>query len=185
MKKHTANPTKLAPGKTRRIVVVHEDLARQEQAIRFCDDLAELHRARAGLDVSCWSFALLRSTAGACDAAEAAAAADLVVFALAAAGDLPEEIKLWIENWVRKRSEREGALVGLIQAETGLGQIACLKEIYLRNVAHRAGMDYLSHAPPTAAKAIPDSLDSFSRRAGQITSVLDEILHTHPPRVSL
>ncbi|HLX72340.1 MAG TPA: hypothetical protein VKV04_22200, partial [Verrucomicrobiae bacterium] len=54
------------------------------------------------------------------------------------------------------------------------------REIYLRHIAHRAGMDFLSHAAPTAAKAIPDSLDSFSKRAGQMTSVLDNILHTRP-----
>ena len=44
----------------------------------------------------------------------------------------------------------------------------------------RAGMDYLSHAAPTVHRAIPDSIDSFSERAGQVTSVLDGILQKHP-----
>ena len=39
-------------------------------------------------------------------------------------------------------------------------------------------MDYLSHFPAKIPRAIPDSLDSFNRRAEQVTPVLDEILHT-------
>ena len=123
---------------------------------------------------------LLDQSAEARKAAERAARADLIVFSLSAAGDLPEGVKLWIESWLGKRGEREGALVGLVEGERGLGGVACLKEIYLRHVAHRAGMDYVSHAPPTNWRGIPDSLDSFSRRADQVTSLLDEILRTHP-----
>lgn len=121
----------------------------------------------------------MRNTTAASQAAERAAGADLIVFAMTGSGDLPQEIKLWIEEWLGKRTAHEGALVGLVETESGPCPIACLKEIYLRHVAHRAGMDYLSHEPPTAQKAIPDSLDSFNQRAGQMTTVLDEILHTH------
>ena len=38
--------------------------------------------------------------------------ADVVVFAMEARGDLPEELKLWIEKWLNKRGEREGAIAG-------------------------------------------------------------------------
>ena len=37
-------------------------------------------------------------------------------------------------------------------------------------------MDYLTHVPQDIARAIPDSLDSYSKRADQVTSLLDEIL---------
>jgi len=44
-------------------------------------------------------------------------------------------------------------------------------------------MDYLTDVPPEITRPIPDSLESFSERAQQITSVLDEILRKpiHPP----
>jgi hypothetical protein len=58
--------------------------------------------------------------------------------------------------------------------------VASVREIYLRHAARRAGMDYLSHAAPTLRRAMPDSLDSFSERAGRVTSVLDGILQTRP-----
>jgi hypothetical protein len=87
---------------------------------------------------------------------------------------------LWIEDWLNKRGEHEGALVGLLDYDDGPQHVATFREIYLRHVARRAGMDYLSHAPPTTRRAIPDSIDSFSERAGRMTSVLDDILHKHP-----
>ena len=93
-----------------------------------------------------------------------------------------------MERWICQRSEREGALVGLVLADrhSRPGEIACLKEIYLRHAAHRAGMDYLSQVPPVLPKAMPDSLDMYRERAGQVTSVLDEILRTGlPPSAQL
>ena len=113
-------------------------------------------------------------------AVEKAADADVVVFAMEARGDLPDEIKLWIEKWLNKRGEREGAIVGLLHREEGWHGAASFREIYLRHAARRAGMDYLSHAAPTRRRAMPDSLDSFSERAGRMTAVLDGILHTRP-----
>ena len=91
--------------------------------------------------------------------------------------------KLWIERWLGKRREREGAIVGLVSGQTAPCATAGLKEIYLRHIAHRAGMDYLSRTTPTAPFAMPDSLDSFCNRARQVTSVLDDILRTRfiPP----
>jgi hypothetical protein len=126
-----------------------------------------------------WSFHLLSHPGTGGDAAQKAAEADVLVFAIKAGGDLPDDVKMWIEKWLNQRGEREGALVGLLAGE-GLYDIAPFREIYLRHIARRAGMDYLSHASPTAARAIPDSLDSFSQRAGKVTSVLDGILRTHP-----
>jgi hypothetical protein len=106
--------------------------------------------------------------------------ADMVVFALGADGDFPAEAKTWIENFLRSRGEMEGAIVGLFEPAVGTAK-GCLKENYLRRMAHGGGMDYLYHVPPASMKAIPDSLDSYNERAGQVTSVLDEILQNQPP----
>jgi hypothetical protein len=165
--------------KERCVVVVYETPAIREHAVRFCERLAEECECMPVSEMNWWSFHLLTLPAEGRDAAQKAADADVVVFAMKAGGDLPQDIKLWIENWLNRRGEREGAVVGLLAREAP-HDIAPFREIYLRHIARRAGMDYLSHAAPTATKAIPDSLDSYSQRAGQVTSVLDDILHTHP-----
>lgn len=159
------------------IVVVYETPAIREHAVGFCERLAREQESAVHSEMNWWSFRLLSNSIAGEDAAQHAAAADVAIFAMDAAGDLPDEIKWWIEKWLNKRGEREGALVGLLARDEPAADVASFREIYLRNIARRAGMDYLSHSAPTTARAIPDSLDSFTDRAGQVTSVLDDILH--------
>jgi len=177
MVKHIAKQKKAQASSSRCVVVVYESTGIREHAVRFCEKIGHEPATGALLETDWWSFRFLSHPASADDAALRAARADVVVFAMDAWGDLPEEIKQWIERWLSQRGEREGALVGLLGREESHHEMVPFREIYLRNIAHRAGMDYLSHAAPTARKAIPDSLDSFSRRAGAMTSVLDDILH--------
>jgi hypothetical protein len=165
----------------RSIVVIYESPAAREQALQFDDSLPAQCRSHKTSNIHWCPFDSLRNPTVAGDTAAKSARADIIVFALDSGGDLTEEVKLWIESWLNKRGVREGAVIGLVKHEPGASEVPCLKEIYLRHVAHRAGMDYLLHVPPVATKALPDSPDSITRRAGQITSVLNEILHTHPP----
>lgn len=181
---------KLVPGEsgsalkqTSRVVVVYENAATREQALSFCEHLARESIVGAPLDPRWFSFASLANEPQyASEAAEVAATADVIVFSFTSAGDFPEELKAWIERALGKRTKREGALAGLvIDRPRDAIEGACVKEIYLRHAAHRAWMDYLSQENPTTGRAIPDSIDSFNERAGQVTSVLDQILQTHPP----
>ena len=166
-------------------MVVYEHPSIREHAVQFCERLAKKQQSHDA-KMDWWSFQLLSRPELASEAAEKAANADVVIFAMDSAGDLPNEIKMWIERWLNKRGEREGAVVGLLNCEDGRHEMASFREIYLRHAARRAGMDYLSHCAPTAMRAIPNSLDSFSERAGRKTSVMDEILRKHPhsqPRI--
>ena len=161
------------------VVVVYEDSSIRERAVHFCGRLIEAQRSPE-LNLEWCSFPVLNEPALAHAAVEKAARADVVVFAMDARGDLPEPVKLWIEKWLNKRGEREGAIVGLLHRDESWQGVASFREIYLRHAARRAGMDYLSHAAPTLRRAMPDSLDSFSERAGRVTSVLDGILQARP-----
>jgi hypothetical protein len=172
------------PDRTRSkaVVVIYEDSALRERAVQFCERLAA---ETPGLEMDWWSFQLLNHPSMAHSAVDRAAVADVVIFAMGARGDLPEEIKMWMERWLNKRGEREGALVGLLHQEDGWQGVASFREIYLRHAARRGGMDYLSHAAPTIPRAIPDSLDSYNERAGRMTSVLDGILRVPNTRPML
>ena len=130
-----------------------------------------------------YSFDALSDATHAAAAAQKAAVANLMVFALTPGGELPPQIKRWIEDWIGRRGEREGAIVGLIDHSKMWTETACLKEIYLRHMALRAGMDYLCCLPSALPTTMPDSPDSYRLRATQVTSLLDEILRasTRPP----
>ncbi len=90
-----------------------------------------------------------------------------------------------MESWLQQRGDREGTLVGLMAPSEeypgGEGQ----KHYYLRNAAHRGALDYLTHIPQDISRPIPDSLDSYTARADQVTSLLDDILRqqTVPPNL--
>lgn len=161
------------------VIVVCESSS--ESAAEYCRQLEERYRHRQPLDIRWWSFSALGTPAAAWKAAEEAAAANTIIFSLTPAGDLPAEVKAWIERWVSKRRNCEGSLVGLVERPGGAAGVASLKEVFLRHTAHRAGMDYLSHEWKVAFESMPDSPDSYNQRAAQRTSVLDEILRRLPP----
>ena len=166
----------------RSVVVLHEDGRTRQEAVRFCDHLVRHFWATSQFDVNWWSLSQLEqqpSVSG--QAVEKAAAADLILFALEPDGTLTPEMLAWIENWINQRSEREGALVALMDPAAEPSGRSTEKYMYLRQAAHRAGMDYLTHLPADLPHSIPDSLEYCSERAGQITSVLDEILRRAAP----
>ena len=160
-----------------KVVVIYESPAARDHAYRHlterfpADQIDAFHWCHCGQlhETDCLD-ALVRNAAN----------ARLIIISANAEGDFSYEMKSAIERWLAKREDREGTLVGLF---VGLKQdsLAPLKEIYLRHIAHRAGMDYLSHLRPGSGQSIPNSLDTFSHRAGQMTSVLDQILHTKIP----
>jgi hypothetical protein len=86
-----------------------------------------------------------------------------------------------METWLGQRGDREGLLVGLMESGGSPGVGEGEKHHCLRNAAHQGAMDYLTQVPQNIARSIPDSLDSYTERADQVTSLLDDILHQQPP----
>jgi hypothetical protein len=165
------------------VTVVYDDAAAREQAVDFCDQLVKRFWTRFEFDVSWWSFSMLQQEPVATEAAERAARANLIVFASTLPGDFPLSVQGWVESWLNRRGDREGILAGLMDPGADLSGREGQKHNYLRRVAHRAAMDYLTQVPHSIWRSIPESLDSYAERAVQVSSVLDEILHhPGPPR---
>ena len=167
------------------VVVVYEDDAARERAVGFCDQLVSRFWAKCDFDVSWWPFIVLGEAGTAKDAALTAAGADLILFSATPEGDFPSAVKAWIEAWLNQRGDREGLLVGLIDPLADPASKEGQKHAYLRNAAHHGAMDYLTHLPQDIAFSIPESLDSYTQRADQITGLLDGILHQHFPPPNL
>jgi len=163
------------------VVVVYEDTAAREQAVDFCDQLVKRFWARFEFDVNWWSFGLLQNEPTAVAAAEKAAQADLIILCSLRQEDFPAPVKGWIERWLHRRGDREGILAGLVDPGVGLNDRQAQKHHYLRQIAHRGSMDYLTQLPQNISRLVPESLDSYTQRAAQVSSVLDEILHHQAP----
>jgi hypothetical protein len=163
------------------VVVVYESAEMRELAEAFLDRLMKRHWAKLNFDVGWWSFELLGEAESAKPAASKSARADLVLFAARPQKELPFHVRSWAEIWISERSEREGILIGLPTPDLGDPPEAATTRTYLRTLARRAGMDYLTEFPEELAHAIPESLEIYAERANQVTDVLDEILHQPPP----
>ena len=118
-------------------------------------------------------------------AAKKAATADIVVFSTGPQQRVPERFQQWIELWLPKREEHDGVLVNLFPAVPPAEVASPAMSLYLRSIAHRAGMDYLTGVPEGISHPIPESLDSCTQRAEQVTTLLDEILHSPLPTASM
>jgi hypothetical protein len=163
------------------VAVVYEDASARERAMDFCDQLVGRFWARFEFEVSWWPFSLIEQPGPATEAASKAARADLVVVAATPEGDFPLHLNAWLDTWLRQRGEREGVLVGLMEAAESPHFRQGPKHRCLRNMAHRGAMDYLTHLPQDLGRTIPDSLDSYTSRAELVTGLLDEILHQPVP----
>jgi hypothetical protein len=168
------------------VVVVYEDVAARERAVNFCDLLVKRFWARFEFNLSWWSLEELHGGYSAQEAARKAVDADLIVAATKPDEGMPRPLRDWMEGWLGRRRSHEGSLVGLGELKAGVSGVSAEKYVYLRNAAHRGGMDYLTEIPQSiSSRSIPDSLDSYNQRADKVTSVMDGILHrkTPPPHV--
>jgi hypothetical protein len=76
-------------------------------------------------------------------AAREAAAADLVIVSVHHAETLPNEVKSWIELWLKQRSSRPAVLLALFDP-LYLGTSSSI-QAYLRGVARRGNMEFVAH----------------------------------------
>jgi len=163
------------------MIVISQDRACRDRAVNFCDELMKRFWAQCEFDISWLSFGDLSRENEFRNAAVKAGSADVVLFSMDPAADAPLKLQSWAEAWLAKRSDHEGLVIGLGDPGHIPGGGVSKNFVYVRNLAHRAGMDYLTELPDQMGPAIPDSLDSYRERAQQHSSVLDQILDRKVP----
>ena len=165
-------------------LVAYEDSITRNRAMRICDRLVQKFWKDFEFDFSWWRFDFLRDAELAQAAAAAAADSDLVVISAHGGRELPAPAQQWIESCLPRRGPGTCILVAMIG--TADDQIRGLTPIhvYLREVAQRANMDYLPQVVDAPLNELNTSIETISKRAEKVTSLLDGILHrpTVPPR---
>ena len=166
------------------VLAVYQNADARQLAVQFCDALVERFWSEFSFELSWCDWANLESSPDARDAEYRVRGADVIIVATAQNGLLPPRIKSWLELTLHQRNEREGFLVGLPGQESGTRAEEPGAQLYLRKLAHEVGMDFLAAVPESLPHPEPESIDSYNKRATQITGVLDAILHRPciPPR---
>ena len=148
------------PLPTFKCVVIYEDFAAGARGERFYDKLV------AAMDGDCvsthnlWSFPVLAIAEMRNIAVTAAAAADIVIFALSGRDELPAAVKEWIEMWAWLIEDKHPALVALFESPNG--ESRSIRE-YLRSVTARKHLDFF---PDSASLPAPASRAGSTSKTG-------------------
>jgi hypothetical protein len=115
----------------------------------FCQGLSRKLGRQCQIAEHVWLFSTFRQRELQEIAAEDASGADLIVIAAHRAEGLPDEVKSWIELWLRGRGSRRAVLVALLDPayEGASGST----EAYLQEVARRGGMELVGESADVAA----------------------------------
>lgn len=127
-----------------RVLVVYEDDDSLARAGALCRRLQKQVGDQVLLDVSWWRFRYFEEPDVAAIATKFARSAHVVVFASSSSGFFPPAVMRWVDTWAGQREVDHGAVVPLVDSPFLHPQIFITRQIYLRFVASRAGMDYLN-----------------------------------------
>jgi hypothetical protein len=172
-----ASSTQKLPGPAQRlsVVIAYEDTCTRDRAIDVCQGTINQQWRGFELDCTWWRFDLLYHPAVADAAVKAAAAADLFIFSVRAEHDLPPVVKAWVERWLPKQTEREGALIVLVEGREEQPAIRVPAVSYLQWVASERQRAFFVRFF-TKGDELGCSPEALSQRANVVTDVLSEIL---------
>jgi hypothetical protein len=123
------------------VLIVSEDASARERVKEVYENLEQQFSREFCFGSSWYDFDGLNDARTAGDAARAAAEADLILFSANAHIEPPDNIKKWVESWIDRKRPGECALGGLInRTPSGDGKGMPI-QVYLTEIARRAGMD--------------------------------------------
>jgi hypothetical protein len=157
-------------------VVVYEDTQTRDRAVQLCDRLVHRFWTDLAIDFTWWRFDYLRDDKLARLATEEVSGADMVVFSARGEQNLPIGVQSWIGGWSPRQRNRPAALVALIGLDGDRARGITPVHTYLRNVAQRVHMDFLTHVPDAGERWKDVFAEDLAGRAGKVTDVLDGIL---------
>jgi hypothetical protein len=132
--------------KMKRIVVsaVHEDSATGARVDDFCQTLGRCLGRNCEVAKELWPLTELRTPKLRTIAAGEAAVADLVIVSLHHAEALPDEVRSWVDQWLKHRNSRPALLVALFDP-LYLGSSTSI-QTSLQEAARKGKMEFLARS---------------------------------------
>jgi hypothetical protein len=155
------------------VVVLWQDADDRQVSKQYCDELIRRFWDRFDIRVEWFEVETLSNPVIRTEATRLACEAELIIYALKEA-PMPQRLSGWTEETLSRRCDKEGALVLLAPSRH------TRNELILRNVAHRAGLDFITELPQSLNGNLPDSPELYRDRAHQMSGLLTEILQRPP-----
>jgi hypothetical protein len=165
-----------------RAVIAHEhDPASGERVKQLCRSLDAELGGELHFEFGWWDFGQLGDSQQLHTAAEQVADADLILLSVHAGNELPRPVQDWIEAGLARRCKHGGAVAVLLGPAHVPGESGWPLDSYLRYLAEQADMEFWASTPCETSEPMPASLDVFTARASEVTTVLENILKEETP----
>ena len=123
------------------LLATFEDSVTGMRVKEFCQGLARTLGQECQIIEHVWLFSTFRLRELQEIAAEEACASDLVIISVHQAESLPDEVKSWIDLWLRQKGTHRAVLLALLDPAYE-GSSSSIRR-YLQEVARRGGMEFL------------------------------------------
>jgi hypothetical protein len=134
-------------------VVAYEDVAVAKVAKEKWDYLVSTLQSGYDFELRLWKFDALRYPQLRDAAVNDVAKAQMVFVVTRGAGELPSEVKAWVEQWLAQSSQKRDAarlLTLLFDPPAGrVGGSAFSQFAYLQQAARKGSMDFIACGPAT------------------------------------
>lgn len=128
------------------LAVAYDAPDARDRAMRLCEALKRNFAGEIIISCTWWRFRYLEDPDIALVARHYASAADIIMFSTNTTGLFPLSVMNWIESWAAARRKSHGLLVPLIGSPNIPAQVYSTKLFYLRHVADRANMEFLTQS---------------------------------------
>ncbi len=125
------------------MVIAYEDFAAGQRAMDACKLLVSHLDGQIEFRSGMWKFDILRNAKLNQIAADDAAAADAIIVATSQSGELPVEVKRWVETWVPLKKGQACVLLALLESSAEGPATTSEVHEYLRHAAESAQIDFL------------------------------------------
>jgi hypothetical protein len=123
------------------LLATFEDCSGGTRVRDFCQSLTRDLGSACAVIEHVWLFSTLRMRELRQIAADEARGSDLIIVSVQRSDELPNEVKDWIELWLRREFNHPAVLLALLDPDYEGASTAV--QSYLQEVARRGGMDFL------------------------------------------
>jgi hypothetical protein len=125
------------------LTMVYQDRNTHAWASEIYGQVADLI-GKENIHFSSWPISSLLQPESASDAVWSAAQADVIIIAVSGREKVPDDLCTWVNAWLPRRAHRPGTLLALIALPNGPTDQAFLAKNYLRDIARKGRLYFLS-----------------------------------------
>jgi len=169
---------------TLNIVGVYQDVASRSWAMQTCQRATLLAGEKRVQDL--WFNAHSLSDTGILlEAIRAVLVADVIVISVYAENELPIGLYVWVQAWLPRRLSRRGVLAALVAVPEPPDSASVRTMKYLRAVAHKGKLDFISQERKRLASSIASSMKLIAEHGGTDAPALQELqASVNPQRIT-